>query len=92
MMLMGKPGQDERLLAVARWVDRRTNAAARDPGATAARKAAEAIGGRCILPEFSSIKARYEGDTDFNDMALRCGLTAVANVFAASWASVVPAR
>jgi phage/plasmid primase-like uncharacterized protein len=62
--------------------DWRTDKPVRNPGATAARKAAEAIGGRCILPEFSSCKARDDGDTDFNDMALRCGLIAVANLFA----------
>jgi phage/plasmid primase-like uncharacterized protein len=52
-----------------------------NPGATAARKAADAVSHIWLLPSFDGCDRRAE-DTDFNDMAARCGLPAVRQLFA----------
>jgi putative DNA primase/helicase len=51
-----------------------------NPGASAARKAAEAVDGIMMLPRFVG-RDRKREDTDFNDMAATSGLAAVRQLF-----------
>lgn len=51
-----------------------------NPGVTAARAAAEAVGGRLVVPEFA--EGREDGATDLNDAMQQQGLEAVAAMVA----------
>ena len=60
-----------------------------NPGVTKAREAAEAVGGRLVVPEFGA--EREHGDTDLNDAMQRYGLDAVA-AMVSRWLDVPPVQ
>jgi phage/plasmid primase-like uncharacterized protein len=70
--------------------DWQTKRPVRNPGAIAAKKAAEAIAGRWVLPNFKGVEERSPADTDFNDMARQCGLATVERMLVEHLEKSVP--